>query len=449
MVATSLRDRVLIDELAKDGLTDRRIANQLQLSSHTVRKWRRQLQRLGKAALVSQMGRPKRGAMSTFSGRQREQLRSWRRGHPGWGPKTLRAELQRSKAFRGQRIVSRPTIARWLKQEGLAQVYQKRTELPHLELSPAGACHEEWEMDARGHERLAEVGIVSLINVNDIFSRVKLISYPCWLGEKRLIRYPDTEDYQLVLRLAFSQWGLPDRLAVDRAHVFYDAQGKSPYPTRFHLWLLALGVEVTFGRPGQPRDQAVTERCHQTWWQQVVEGQIFAEHAQLFHALQERRTFLNQHLPCETLDNLPPLVAHPEACTPRRPYRPEWEPDQLDLARVYAYLGQCRWFRRLSNVGTASLGGHTYTLGRQWYACEAEVTFDPEERCFVFHAPPRMDKRMPIRWLTIQDLMGNAGTLARLPEFQLALPFSWKEWCVMQTCSIKPVRLCETLGDTT
>ncbi len=449
MVATSLRDRVLINELAKDGLTDQRIADQLQISPDTVRKWRRRLQRLGRAALVSQMGRPRQGAMSTFPDRMREQLRSWRQGHPGWGPKTLRAELQRRRAFQGLRIASRPTIARWLKQEGLAQVYETHTELPHLELSPASACHEEWEMDARGHERMAELGIISLIHVNDVFSRAKLISYPCWLGEKRLTRYPDTEDYQLVLRLAFSQWGLPDRLAVDRAHVFYDAQGKSPFPTRFHLWLLALGVEVIFGRPGQPRDQAVTERSHQTWWHQVVQGQVFTDLEQLCHRLQERRTFLNEYLPCETLGNLPPLVAHPETHIPRRPYRPEWEADQLDLSRAYAYLGQCRWFRRLSNVGTASLGGHTYSLGRQWYACDAEVTFDPQDRCFVFHAPPRQDKRMPIRWLTVQDLMGEAGTAARLPEFQLALPFSWEEWRFIQSCSIKPVRLFETLGGTT
>lgn len=436
MAATNLRERVLINELAKEGLTDQQIAAHLQLNPHTVRKWRRRLQRLGKAGLMSRMGRPKMGAMSTFPDKMRAQLKSWRQGHPGWGPKTLRAELARSKAFQGQRLVSLSTIARWLKQAGLAQVYEKHTELPHLELSPTEACHEEWEMDARGHERLAELGIISLINVNDLFSRVKLISYPCWLGQKRLTRYPDTEDYQLVLRLAFSQWGLPDRLAMDRAHVFYDAQGKSPYPTRFHLWLLALGIEVSFGRPGQPRDQAVTERSHQTWWQQVVQGQTFTDLDQLFHALQDRRTFLNEHLPCESLGNLPPLVAHPQARTPRRPYRPEWEADQLDLSRVYAYLGQCRWFRRLSPVGTASLGGHTYTLGRQWYSCDAQVTFDPEDRCFVFHAPPRQHKRMPIRWLTIQDLMGEVGSVARLPEFQLALPFSWNEWRFLQACTL-------------
>jgi transposase len=436
MTITSLRERKLIEELSKEGMSDRQIGERLNLSCHTVRKWRRRLRREGKSALYSRMGRPKRGAMSSFPEAMREQVSVWRRAHPGWGPKTLKAELQRHADYAGQRIASRPTLARWLKEAGLSRRYEKHQELPHLRLSPSQACHEEWEMDARGHEKVAEIGVISLINVNDLYSRVKLISYPCWLGQERLTRYPDTEDYQLVLRLTFTKWGLPKRIAVDRADVFYDAQSTSPFPTRFHLWLLALGVELTFGRPGQPRDQAVTERSHKTWWQQVLEGQLFGSLSELWHALDERQAFLNLYLPCETLGGLPPLLAHPEALSPQRLYRPEWEEELLDLTRIYTYLGQCRWFRRSSKVGTVSLGGHNYSLGKDWYACQVEVTFDAQQHSFIFRAPPRQDLRLPIRWLTKQSLMGEAGALARLPNFQLALPFSRNDWRILQTCSL-------------
>jgi transposase len=449
MANTSLRERVMIRELSEDGFGDRQIGLLLQLSLHTVRKWRRRLAKDGKAGLNSRMGRPRCGAMGTYPEAMRELVRRWRGEHPGWGPKTLSAELHRWGGFQGHPIASRSAIVRFLKQEGLAKKYEKHVELPGRDLSPTQACHEEWEMDARGQERLAGLGIISLIQVNDVFSRTKLISYPCWLGDQRLVRYPATEDYQLILRLAFTEWGLPDRLAVDRAHVFYDAQGKSPFPTRFHLWLLALGVEVTFGRPGQPRDQAVTERSHQTWWHQLVEGQTFADYAALRTALAQRRGFLNENLPCETLANLPPLVAHPQARVPRRIYRPEWEADLIDLERVYAYLSRCHWFRRVSKVGTVSLSRHNYSLGKAWYACEVEVNFDPQDLCFVFHAPPRPDKRLPLRWLSVQSLMGEAGAVANLPAFQLALPISWDDWRTLQTRQLLSVRLCETLGDTT
>ncbi|MEW6649705.1 MAG: hypothetical protein AB1453_05890 [Chloroflexota bacterium] len=127
-------------------------------------------------------------------------------------------------------------------------------------------------MDARGYEKIPDIGVITLINVNDVYSKAKIFSYPCWLGRQRASRHPETEDYQMLLRLCFTEWGLPDRLAVDHDSVFYDNLSKSPFPTRFHLWLLALGIELTFGRMGQPKDQAMTERSHQTWQHQALDG---------------------------------------------------------------------------------------------------------------------------------------------------------------------------------
>ena len=122
----------------------------------------------------------------------------------------MRAELQHNEAFSGKRIPSQAVIARWLKQEGMSRRYERHQALPAVCVSPANACHEEWEMDARGYQRIPDVGVVALINVNDVFSKVKVLSYPCWLGKQRASRHPTTEDYQLVLRLAFTEWGLPD-----------------------------------------------------------------------------------------------------------------------------------------------------------------------------------------------------------------------------------------------
>jgi transposase len=441
MSATTLQERVMIQELTRSGLSDRRIAQQMGLGLSTVRKWRRKGQRYGTAGLVSQMGRPAKGFMSTFSQAIINPLRSWREAHPGWGPKTLRTELLQEAAFQGQRLPSQATITRWLKQEGRSRPYEKHQDLPCECLSPAQACHEEWEMDARGYERIPGVGVVALINLNDVFSRVKLMSYPCWLGAERVQRHPTTEDYQLVSRLAFLEWGLPDGLAVDRESIFYDNTSKSPFPTHFHLWLLALGVNLSFGRVHQPRDQAITERSHQTWQHQVLDGQAFPTQEALWQALQKRRAFLNEHLPCASLGERPPLVAHPEARLPRHPYRPEWEAELLDLKRVYAYLSQGRWFRKASKVGAVALGDQRYFLGKAWIKKEVEITFDPNDQHFVFQHPGLEPKRLPARGLTVQDLMGEMGSLLHLNALQLMLPFSWDEW--------RSLQLCQLLGDTT
>ncbi len=297
MGATSYPERLKIEKLSQKGLTDREIAGQLGLSIPTVRKWRRRLKRGGKACVLSRMGRPKRGAMSTYPSEMVKQLESWCRQHPGWGAKTLCTELLLSETFGQQRLPSRATLSRWLKEHGEVRLYEKHSQLPEKASCSTQACHEEWEMDARGYSRVPNLGLVSLIDINDVYSQVKLLSYPCCLGQKRVERYPSTVDYQLALRLAFAEWGLPDRLATDHDRIFFDETTKSPFPTRFHLWLIALGVDLQFGRLNRPTDQAITERSHQTWDSQVLQGAVFECYQSLWLSLQQRKIFLNEHLP--------------------------------------------------------------------------------------------------------------------------------------------------------
>ena len=92
--------------------------------------------------------------------------------------------------------------------------------------------------------RVEGVGKVSLINLVDVTSRLKAESYPSLETTN-----PALPDYQLTLRRAFLTYGLPQTLTLDHGTVFYDNSTPSPFPTRLHLWLLALGVQVRFTRP--------------------------------------------------------------------------------------------------------------------------------------------------------------------------------------------------------
>ena len=204
---TTIEERVLICELSEVGHTDREIAEQMGWSRWAVRKWRRR-GRAGRKALASAIGRPATGILSTFSASIPETLKSWREAHPGWGPKTLRAELETDERFKGQKLPSLRSIAAFLKQEELTGPYERHSDLPQTtRAAMAKAPHELWEMDARGHEQIPDVGVVTLIHLNDRFSRLRLLSYPCLLGKKRWTRSPATEDYQIALRLAFTDWG--------------------------------------------------------------------------------------------------------------------------------------------------------------------------------------------------------------------------------------------------
>lgn len=389
------------------------------------------------------MGRPPTGALSSYPIQLRETLRTWREDHPGWGPKTLRAELEAVERFKGQRLPSLSGMAAFLKELEVTRPYERYSELPQPARKVTQASHEKWEMDSRGQEYVPDIGVVALVNLSDNFSTAKIRSYPCVVGKKQATCRPRTEDYQLVLRLSFTEWGLPDQIGVDHDSVCYDNTTKSPFPTRFHLWLLALGVDLVFGRHGQPTDQAIVGRSHQTWAWQALEGQVFSEWDRLHDYLEQRRHFMNHRLPCSTLGELPPLVACPEALRPRRLYRPEWEMELLDLSRIYAYLAKGQWFRQASSVGTISLGGQqTYGLGVTWKREQVEITFDRRDEILVFcSADGEREARLPLKGISATDLVGELGPLVNLDHFQLALPFTWDEWRV--------TRLCRTLGGTT
>ncbi len=442
MHSTSLQDRVTILELAEAGLTDGEIAERLGWCPATVRKWRRRGQRQGRPGLASQLGRPPTGALSSFSATVRDTVQTWRQQHPGWGASTLAAEAETAADLAGQRLPKRATLARWLREQRLTRSYQRHRELPQPPADAAQAAHAAWEMDAYGTVRVPEVGMISLINLNDCFSRVKLLSFPCWVGDQRVTRHPDTPDYLLVLRLAFLRWGLPGQLRVDRDSVFFDNASKSPFPTQLHLFLLGLDVALVIGPPHQPQKRAITERSHQTWDQQVLTGQHFADWDTLWQALEARRDFLNRNLPCRGSDDLPPLLAHPQAATPRRPYSPVQEPTVFDVERLYTYLSQGQWFRLASNVGVVTVGDQHYGLGQTWAKHEVQITFDPTDRCLVFlDQDGQQTKRRPIKGISYAELAGEMGRLFDLHPYQLALPLSWPEQRV--------IRLSETLGDTT
>lgn len=421
---TTLAERIEISERWQAGQNDPEIAAAMGLRVATVRKWRRRYQQEGRTGLTSQMGRPATGALGQFPVEIRDSIRDLREAHPGWGPITIRLELTAERRAAGQRWPSRPRIAAFLKQEGLTRQYERHSELPQPPTGDPQRAHEEWEMDAQGVVQVAGLGAVSIINIVDLCSRVKVESWPCLDTS-----HPNTLDYQLVLRRAFATYGLPEQISLDHDSVFFDNASASPFPSLLHMWLLALGINVRFITDRPPTEHSVIERDHQTVAHQAVQGQTFTDGPALQTSLAERLDFLNTRFPSRTGAGQAPLVAHPEAQHSGRPYRPEWEEAMLDLHRVYEYLAQGRWFRRTSAVGQFSLGAQRYGLGRDWANQTLEITFaasTQELKCLSEDG--QQDTHLPIQGLTKSNLMGELSPLVSTPVYQLALPFSPDAW---------------------
>jgi transposase len=424
-----LEERLQIVTLSEGGLSDQAIAEKMGWSLSVVRKWRRRQQKEGRPGLASNMGRPQKGALSSYPEKDREQIAQMRQQHPGWGPKTIYAELCRDGVEK--RIPAPASIGRYLKEQGLSRSYQRHSELPDTEQPITTRAHQLWTIDASGSTKVPQIGLVALINISDCVSRLRAMSYPVIAGKKRTTHNPDTADYQTALRLTFTDFGMPECIQVDRAAVFYDNKAKSPFPTRFHLWLIALGIDLCFSRPRMPTDQAIAERSHQLWDQQCLLGQTFTSWDELFRTLRKRRNFINHDLPCASLDNRPSLAVFPEAVHSGRTYRPEYEHELLDVSRIWQYLAEGQWFRLISTAGTFSIGGQQYYLDYSLVRQQIELSFDPDLCAFVCkNETGELVDHIPIRGITIESLMGDLP--AHLPDFQLHLPFDWSSFQVLR-----------------
>lgn len=427
---TSLVERLEIGERWASGETDEQIANAIHRPVSTIRKWRRRYQRQGRAGLPSQMGRPKRGALGQFSEKLVDAISQMRQAHPGWGPLTILTELQKDPRFGEQVLPSRSRIAAFFKQKEWVKPYEHRHPLPEPKAQAAEQPHQVWELDVQGKIKVHGLGGVSIINIEDLCSHILVGSRACLHTA-----HANTYEHQFLLRQAFLHYGLPQQISLDHDSVFYDNQTASPFPTVLHLWFVALGIEVRFIHRPPPAEHARIERAHQTVTQQAVAGQAFQTLAELQTMLNNRIAFLNQEYPSRSLQGQAPFRAYPQAQLSQRPYRLEWEKEMLDLQRVYDYLAQGRWFRKTSSIATFSLGKQRYYAGTQFTRQTLEITFDPlscEVLCLSEDGKKMV--RLPALGLTKETLMGELDPLLSSTAYQLALPFSRKDWREILLC---------------
>ena len=100
---------------------------------------------------------------------------------PAAGPSRLGAKnallavLRSEPAWQGRRALpSHSRVAADLAQARLACRYQRHVALPQPSTSPPSEVHEEWQMDAQGVVQVKGIGQVSVINLLDRVSRLKV-----------------------------------------------------------------------------------------------------------------------------------------------------------------------------------------------------------------------------------------------------------------------------------
>jgi len=431
--ATTVQQRQEMAGLAEQGESYRAVANQTGVSFWTARKWIRRAKQGGLAALVTTFGRPATGPMSEFDPLVRYVALRLKRQHVTWGAAYVVKKMGERPSLRGKKLPEATAVWRYWRTFG-DRLYPKRHPA-QPKLPPAGVVHGVWQMDPKESVPVEGVGVVTFNQARDEFGRATVMHriHPAERVEQRIVKLT-TVQVQQDCRIAFTQWGLPDAIQTDRASIYVD-DDSTPFPTRLALWWVGLGIEHRL--VSSPMRNGCIERGHRTLNERTLVDQRFDDADALQTQVDADWHELNAECPSRAkgCNSQPPLVAHPELLVPRRPYRPEWELDLFDLKRVDNYLATQTWIRKVSAVGLVSLGSQRYGLGRAWAGQTVSISFEPEQRRFVFtqvrpktkrgkRQPELPPVRLDAKGLSVEEITGLPAAQEDLPMRQLMLPLS-------------------------
>lgn len=140
-------------------------------------------------------------------------------------------------------------------------------------------------------------------------------------------------------------------------------------------------------------------------------GRSFDDMEHLQAVSDEELEWINARLPSRgrACNGRPPLVAYPDAEYPRRTYKCKQEFPLFSMQRVYHYLADRYWWRRVNRVGQISLGGQRYSVGSGYAREDVKITFDAEAAEFVVHnTHDKPITRLAPKNLSVETITGRS-----------------------------------------
>jgi putative transposase len=257
-----------------------------------------------------------------------------RRERPHWGPKKLRAVLQRQDPKQPWPVLS--TIGDLLRREGLSKPRRRRrTAVPLTQpFLPVCAPNDLWCIDFKGWFRTGDGTRCDPLTLTDADSR--------FLIECRIV--PETiEAVRPVVDQAFRELGLPRAIRSDNGTPFASSLSAGGL-TRLSVHWVKLGIRLERIEPGAPQQNGRHERMHRTLKAETSRPPA-ATPAEQQARFDRFRSDFNDHRPHEALGQV----------TPTSRYRPS--------PRAYPGTIEEPWYdadhavRRVRSSGEIKWGG--------------------------------------------------------------------------------------------
>ena len=319
------------------------LCQQYGISRKTGYKWKKRFIDDGFGGLADQSTKPK-----SHSEELPEEvvcrIINLKQAHLKWGPRKIHNLYQRK--YGEDKTPSESSFKRVLEKAGYTKKRKKRrasegggrisTDIK------AEKPNQVWTVDFKGWWFSAKGEKVEPLTVRDEYSKMVL--------ELRAVPNSRTETIMPLFEKLFEAHGLPDNIRSDNGPPFATAKGLLGL-SKLSVWWLALGIDLTRGRPGCPQDNGAHERMHLDVRNELESGKIGRDQA----AFDEWRHEFNNQRPHEALN-----MAFPSEL-----YKPSdtiytGTPDQIDYdgkeTRRVAKSGSIRYNNDLLSISTTMIG---------------------------------------------------------------------------------------------
>ncbi len=245
--------RELIAAIKRDEEKVSELCRQYSISRKTAYKWLERYEAEGEAGLQDRSRAPlyQPQRMSEEVGRALVELRG---EHPRWGPRKLKAYLERRRPEQDWPAAS--SIGALLSREGLSHPRRQRRRTPARTepLAHVTAPNQVWAADFKGHFLCGDGRRCDPLTITDGYSR--------YLLRCRAVAKADGPHVRSVFEAAFREYGLPLAIRTDNGPPF--ASVAPGGLSRLGMWWIRLGIEHERIAPGCPEQNGRHERMHQT-----------------------------------------------------------------------------------------------------------------------------------------------------------------------------------------
>lgn len=314
----------------------RELCRRFNISAQTGYKWLRRFEEGGSAALQERSRRPASSPRLTET-RLEAEVVALRQEHPAWGGRTISKLLSKR--------IAPSTVTNVLHRHQLIQspetTQQARLRFEH------DAPNDLWQMDFKGHFALQQ-GRCHPLTILDDHSRFSLAIHACDNERSETVKEKLVEIFQ--------RYGLPARINVDNGAPWGSPRNPGEH-SDLSIWLIRLGIRISFSRPYHPQTNGKVERFHRSLKAEVLDGRQFSTLAEAQSAFDKWREIYNHQRPHQALDYQVPMSRYRASpwAYPQQLTEFEYGPDDV-LAKVYH--GRFRFKKHYFRAAKGLAGQH-------------------------------------------------------------------------------------------